>query len=47
MFGKIGGLEIGLFKCYFMSILFMDMGMINWNLVGVNLDGLLGFDFLC
>lgn len=44
--GKIGGLEIGGLKCYPMSTLFTDMGTINRNLAGANLDGLLGFDLL-
>lgn len=46
MSGKIGGLEIGTLKCYPMSTLFTDMGTINRNLAGANLDGLLGFDLL-
>ncbi len=46
MSGKIGGLEIGSLKCYPMSTLFTDMGTINRNLAGANLDGLLGFDLL-
>lgn len=44
--GKLGQLEVGNLACYPMSTLFTDMSMINRNLAGATLDGLLGFDFL-
>ena len=44
--GKVGDLAVGTLKCYPMSTLFTDMGTINRNLAGANLDGLLGFDLL-
>lgn len=44
--GKLGSIEVGGLSCYPMSTLFTDMGTINRNLAGANLDGLLGFDFL-
>lgn len=44
--GKLGSLKVGSLSCYPMSTLFTDMGTINRNLAGANLDGLLGFDLL-
>jgi len=44
--GKLSQLEVGTLSCYPMSTLFTDMTIINRNLAGATLDGLLGFDFL-
>ncbi|MBX2876036.1 MAG: hypothetical protein KTR30_28200, partial [Saprospiraceae bacterium] len=44
--GKLAHLEVGTLSCYPMSTLFTNMSIINRNLAGAKLDGLLGFDFL-
>ncbi|NRB47741.1 MAG: hypothetical protein HRU41_08695 [Saprospiraceae bacterium] len=44
--GKLAQLEIGSLACYPMSTLFTNMSIINRNLAGAKLDGLLGFDLL-
>ncbi len=44
--GKLAQLEVGPLSCYPMSTLFTSMSIINQNLTGAKLDGLLGFDFL-
>lgn len=44
--GKLAQLEVGALSCYPMSTLFTNMRIINQNLAGATLDGLLGFDFL-
>lgn len=44
--GKLAQLKIGSLSCYPMSTLFTSMSIINRNLAGAKLDGLLGFDLL-
>ncbi|MEZ5040434.1 MAG: hypothetical protein R2828_11090 [Saprospiraceae bacterium] len=43
---KLTQLEVGLLTCHPIGILFVDMGLINQNIPGAKLDGILGFDFL-
>ncbi len=44
--GKLAGMEVGLLPCFPMGVLFTEMRIINQNLAGANLDGILGFDLL-